>query len=320
MVHPCCNKTLFSIVIVLYVYETINDMWTSAQDCQIIFCNLKKDNYKIEYNIPTRGFVFYITICLILHEMHLIAWHPVNENIIAYGIAGHSMKYVVSYLLCIHKIYKVVDVLQNAQMFKEAYCLVKSKLDSNDTMIKTILQRAYSEAIFLLAPKKDIETAKLELLSNENILSKSLVEQAIIKTLKNLYTSLAENIKFPQTKQRVYILRIFNYGNVVHNINVHVNLKMRKYIINPENSFIEVFININNKSPTEKKSIYPRKCFLFKSSQTYLCIKLLNWIVHNTNLSVNDKNIRIEAQIVFNLDIIDMIKTQKIDENTINEY
>lgn len=34
----------------------------------------------------------------------------------------------------------MVDVLQNAQMFKEAYCLAKSKLDSNDTMIKTILQ------------------------------------------------------------------------------------------------------------------------------------------------------------------------------------
>lgn len=59
---------------------------------------------------------------------------------------------------------------------------------------------AYSEAIFLLAPKKDTESltwaAKLELLSNENILSKPLVEQAIIKALKNLYTSLAENIKF----------------------------------------------------------------------------------------------------------------------------
>lgn len=46
----------------------------------------------------------------------------------------------VSYLLCIHKIYEAIDVFQNARMFKEAYCLAKSKLDSNDTMIKTILE------------------------------------------------------------------------------------------------------------------------------------------------------------------------------------
>lgn len=49
----------------LYVKLLRIIVWTSARDCQIIFYNLKKDNYKIEYNIPTRGFVFYITICLI---------------------------------------------------------------------------------------------------------------------------------------------------------------------------------------------------------------------------------------------------------------
>lgn len=74
---------------------------------------------------------------------------------------------------------------------------------------------AYSEAASLLARRKDVEcltvAAKLALLSNESVLSKSLVEQAIMEALKNSDTSLAENIilKFPQIK--VNIIHFMGY-------------------------------------------------------------------------------------------------------------
>ncbi|KAL2729381.1 gem-associated protein 5 [Vespula squamosa] len=99
----------------------------------------------------------------------------------------------MSYLFCIHKIYE--NVFQNVRSFK--YYLAKSKLDSDDTTIKTILRNwanykfekdnfeaatncyviqiyylmiheAYSEAFSLIARGKDIESltiaAKLTLL------------------------------------------------------------------------------------------------------------------------------------------------------------
>ncbi|KAL2711901.1 gem-associated protein 5 [Vespula squamosa] len=108
----------------------------------------------------------------------------------------------VSCLFCIHKIYE--NVFQNIRTFKDAYCLAKSKLDSNDTVIKTILQnwanykfeKGHFEAaadcygiqidyFIIHACGKDIESltiaAKLTLLCNEIVLSKSLAKQAIMK-------------------------------------------------------------------------------------------------------------------------------------------
>lgn len=110
-----------------------------------------------------------------------------------------------------------------------------------------------------------------------------------------------------------------------------------KYIVNHGSSFIKVLTNLDSNSPKEEKSIYARKCSLSKSLRAYLCIGLLNWIVDDTNLSINDKSIEIiqlieelledileketvrywsltneitklEAQIVSNLGIIDMMK------------
>ncbi|XP_043665146.1 uncharacterized protein LOC122627757 isoform X3 [Vespula pensylvanica] len=299
-------------------------------------------------------------------------------------------------------------------------------------ILKLQLIGAYSEAASLLARRKDVESltiaAKLALLSNESVLSKSLVEQAIMEALKNSDTSLAENIilKFPHIKYlevqvkvfkelkkilekrieegTIYtwlkgeledgILQIFedhreeykayyddlsqySFSNLIDNqatlwINVSGQLAMamicdsmekqlthlinalsiisqfeilhRKYIVNHGSSFIKVLTNLDNKSPTEEKSIYARKCSLSKSLRAYLCIGLLNWILDDTNnLSINDQSIQIiqlieelledileretvrywsltneitklEAQIVSNLG-----KTQKVDENIYSE-
>ncbi|XP_043665145.1 gem-associated protein 5-like isoform X2 [Vespula pensylvanica] len=353
-------------------------------------------------------------------------WHEMCEAYPNQLILESNPTKAVSYLLCIHKIYEAIDVFQNVRMFKEAYCLAKSKLDSNDIMIKTILQNwanyefekghfeaaahcyvklgAYSEAASLLARRKDVESltiaAKLALLSNESVLSKSLVEQAIMEALKNSDTSLAENIilKFPHIKYlevqvkvfkelkkilekrieegTIYtwlkgeledgILQIFedhreeykayyddlsqySFSNLIDNqatlwINVSGQLAMAMICDSMEKQLTHLINALNNKSPTEEKSIYARKCSLSKSLRAYLCIGLLNWILDDTNnLSINDQSIQIiqlieelledileretvrywsltneitklEAQIVSNLG-----KTQKVDENIYSE-
>lgn len=53
----------------------------------------------------------------------LYAYQLVNE--------GNTYK-AVSYLLCIHKTYKAIEVLQDANMFKEAYALARCKLEPDD--------------------------------------------------------------------------------------------------------------------------------------------------------------------------------------------
>ncbi|XP_046831428.1 gem-associated protein 5 isoform X2 [Vespa crabro] len=408
------------------------------------------DNLKENLEIAVKEKRLNDTLISLSPSLSMKTWREMCEAYANQLILESNPTKAVSYLLCIHKIYEAIDVFQNAQMFKEAYCLANSKLDSNDTMIKTILENwanyefekghfeaaahchvklgAYSEAASLLARRKDVEcltiAAKLALLSNESVLSKSLVEQAIMEALKNSDISLAENIilKFPQIKYleihvKVFkelkkileikieestihtwlkgefkdgILQIFkdhceeykvyydelcqySFSNHIDNqailwINVSGQLAMaiicdsvtkqlthlinalsiisqfeilhRKYIVNHGSSFIKVLINLDSNSPIEEMSIYARKCSLSKSLRAYLCIGLLNWIVDDTNLSINDEKIQIiqlieelledileketvrywsltneitklETEIVSNLG-----KTQKVDENS----
>ncbi|KAL2748138.1 gem-associated protein 5 isoform X1 [Vespula maculifrons] len=416
--------------------------------------NMWHDNLKENLEIAVKEKRLNDTLISLSPSLSMKTWREMCEAYANQLILESNPTKAVSYLLCIHKIYEAIDVFQNVRMFKEAYCLAKSKLDSNDIMIKTILQNwanyefekghfeaaahcyvklgAYSEAASLLARRKDVESltiaAKLALLSNESVLSKSLVEQAIMEALKNSDTSLAENIilKFPHIKylevqvkvfkelkkilekkieeSTIYtwlkgeledgILQIFedhreeykayyddlcqySFSNLIDNqatlwINVSGQLAMamicdsmekqlthlinalsiisqfeilhRKYIVNHGSSFIKVLTNLDNKSPTEEKSIYARKCSLSKSLRAYLCIGLLNWILDDSNnLSINDQSIQIiqlieelledileketvrywsltneitklEAQIVSNLG-----KTQKVDENINSE-
>lgn len=61
----------------------------------------------------------------------LYAYQLVNE--------GNTYK-AVSYLLCIHKTYKAIEVLQDANMFKEAYALARCKLEPDDPVLTNVLK------------------------------------------------------------------------------------------------------------------------------------------------------------------------------------
>lgn len=46
----------------------------------------------------------------------------------------------VSYLICIHKTYKAVEVYRDANLYKEAYVLARCKLESDDPILTDILK------------------------------------------------------------------------------------------------------------------------------------------------------------------------------------
>lgn len=46
----------------------------------------------------------------------------------------------VSYLLCIHKIYRAIEVFLIEKMYKEAYALARNKLDPEDPLLNSLLQ------------------------------------------------------------------------------------------------------------------------------------------------------------------------------------
>nr|XP_033190238.1 gem-associated protein 5 isoform X2 [Bombus vancouverensis nearcticus] len=141
----------------------------------------------------------------------------------------------VSYLLCIHKTYKAIEVFQAANLYKEAYVLAKCRLESDDPVLTEILKEwakhsvnsgnfeqaawihtklgEFSDTVKYLARRKDAATlitaAEIAFLCNDEMSSKSLAEQAIIATLINSEYDFARNIieKFPYLKyQEIYLL------------------------------------------------------------------------------------------------------------------
>ncbi|XP_017879066.1 gem-associated protein 5 [Ceratina calcarata] len=143
----------------------------------------------------------------------------------------------VSYLLCIHKTYEAIEVFQDANLYKEAYVLARSKLESDDPVLTDILKNwatysvnsgdfeqaalvyaklgELSDVVKYLARRKDatmlITAAEIAVLCDDNTLGESLAEQAMIMTLKSENHELARNIiiKFPRFKYyEVYFLAI----------------------------------------------------------------------------------------------------------------
>lgn len=46
----------------------------------------------------------------------------------------------VSYLLCIHKTYKAIEVFQDANLYKEACALARCKLETDDPVLTNLLR------------------------------------------------------------------------------------------------------------------------------------------------------------------------------------
>lgn len=164
---------------------------------------------------------------------------------------GNSCK-AVSYLLCIHKTYKAIEVFQDANLYKEAYILARCKLECDDPVLTEILknwakysvhtgnfeQAAYiyaklgefSDIIKYLGRRKDASTlitaAEIALLCNDDALSKSLIDQAIIATFINSEYDLTRNIiaKFPYLKyQEIHLLILEELDKIIKK-NVSFNM------------------------------------------------------------------------------------------------
>lgn len=72
--------------------------------------------------------------------MYYRTWKDMCE-LYAYQLIseGNSCK-AVSYLLCIHKTYKAIEVFQDANLYKEAYILARCKLECDDPVLTEILK------------------------------------------------------------------------------------------------------------------------------------------------------------------------------------
>lgn len=66
-------------------------------------------------------------------------WQETCETYAAQLVFEGNHRKAVSYLLCIHKIDRAIQVFAEAKMFKEAYVLAKCKLDSTDPLVDNLL-------------------------------------------------------------------------------------------------------------------------------------------------------------------------------------
>ncbi|XP_043264591.1 gem-associated protein 5-like [Colletes gigas] len=151
----------------------------------------------------------------------LYAYQLINE--------GNPHK-AVSYLLCTHKTYKAIEVLQDANLHKEAYVLARCKLESDDPVLTDVLKNwatydvrvgHFEEAAYIYAQLRDfsntvkylarirdsnssLTAAEIARLSGDEILSKSLAEEVINAAMKNSEHNLVRSIitKFPYLKYR----------------------------------------------------------------------------------------------------------------------
>ncbi|XP_076633112.1 gem nuclear organelle associated protein rigor mortis isoform X2 [Colletes latitarsis] len=165
----------------------------------------------------------------------LYAYQLVNE--------GNPHK-AVSYLLCIHKTYKAIKVLQDANLYKEAYVLARCKLESDDPVLTDVLKNwatydvrvgYFEEAAYIYAQLQDFSNtvkyltrikdsttlmtaAEIALLCGDDILSKSLAEEAINAAMKNSEHNLVRSIitKFPYLKYReVHLLTLQELEKII---------------------------------------------------------------------------------------------------------
>ncbi|KZC13808.1 PREDICTED: gem-associated protein 5-like [Dufourea novaeangliae] len=177
-------------------------------------------------------------------SLSMKTWKEMCELYAYQLISDGKAHKAVSYLLCIHKTYKAIEVLQNANLHKEAYALARCRLESDDPVLTNVLQDwakysahiglfedvayiyaklgDFSNTVKYLARRKDpttlITAAEIALLCNDDILSKSLAEEAIIAAFKNSEYNLVRNIitKFTYLKyQEVHIIVVEKLRQVI---------------------------------------------------------------------------------------------------------
>ncbi|XP_015184665.1 PREDICTED: gem-associated protein 5 [Polistes dominula] len=234
------------------------------------------------------------TLVSLSPSLSMKTWRTMCEAYANQLILESNPTKAVSYLLCIHKIYEAINVFQDAKMYKEAYCLAKSQLDTNDEIITKILENwatyesgkghlegaahcyvklgSYSEAASLLARRKDVDSliiaSKLALLSDENVLSKSLAEQALIESLKNSAVSNAKYIieRFPQVKYLEVLINAY---------------EMLKKIINIDINESTICTWIKGKLEFDVLQVFGDYCEQYKNYYNDLCQYNFNQVIDN---------------------------------------
>ncbi|XP_076292117.1 gem nuclear organelle associated protein rigor mortis isoform X2 [Lasioglossum baleicum] len=157
-------------------------------------------------------------------------WKEMCE-LYAYQLISDGNPYkAVTYLLSIHKTYEAIEALLTANLHKEAYALARCKVEPDDPILTNVLEKwakysvdtgRFEEAAYIyaklgnftdtikyLALRPDVSSlitaAVIADLCNNDILSKSLAEEAMVLALKKSeYNSVRDIIaKFPYLKYR----------------------------------------------------------------------------------------------------------------------
>ncbi|XP_053999055.1 gem-associated protein 5 isoform X1 [Hylaeus anthracinus] len=205
-----------------------------------VWCdNLKQNLEKAAKEKRLNDFIISLSVSLSMKT-----WKEMCE-LYAYQLVSEGNPYkAVSYLLCIHKTYKAIEVFQDANLYKEAYVLARCKLESDDPTLINVLKNwakysvcrcqfeeaayiyaklgEFSDTVKYLTRRKDpasiITASEIALLCSDDILSKTLAEEAIAGAMKNSEYDLVRSIiaKFPYLRYReVHLLALEELEHII---------------------------------------------------------------------------------------------------------
>lgn len=170
-------------------------------------------------------------------SLSMKTWQETCEAYATQLIFESNPTKAVSYLLCIHKIHRAVEVLLDQKMYREAYVLARCKLDADDQIFPKILQDwassaaregcfedaahcyaklgDFAKAAKFLGRRKDVEilevAAEMGMLSDEPGLGESLADQALVAALLAGDCARARRLidKFSQLRFREIQIDVF---------------------------------------------------------------------------------------------------------------
>ncbi|XP_011499580.1 PREDICTED: gem-associated protein 5 [Ceratosolen solmsi marchali] len=239
----------------------------------------------------------------------------------------------VSYLLCINKVHKAIDIFITEKLYKEAYALASSKLDAKDPIIKNILiewatnavkdghfQNAtecyiklgqYTQAAKILERRKDFYSLLLAVDVAEvdhNIeLSEAIADKAILESLLNGNVNAAKSVitNYYQIQYREVEVEIFiQLNKILDTINDEDMFYWLKGLSNI--SLLETLRNKFTKCPNKYSLLLQKDVFPLETNDVMVQIN----VSHQLALFIlSDQQNQHFKHILKALDIISQFET-----------
>ncbi|XP_012279688.1 gem-associated protein 5 [Orussus abietinus] len=270
------------------------DMWSN---------NLRKN---LESAVKERRLNDYLVS--LAPSLSLRTWQEMCEAYADQLIFEENIPKAVSYLLCIHKIHKAIEIFKNAKMYREAYVLARCKLDvqKDDPLLKSLLEEWVNIAIkdgsleeatlcyiklgnFSVAAKtlgRRIDSRYLELatelafIAGDEKLGESLIDQTITQTLLTCDCKKARAMieKFPRAKYyKVHLDAFEKLQEILANKEQLVNVS--KWLSgNSEYSLLDNLKNQQENCSSFYENLMKYNCNLITDSKVKMRVKVSHQI------------------------------------------